>query len=271
MNSTIVLPRPRLLYWVAISLLLAPGCATRRYHPAPISPATSAAALETRSLSDPGLLSFLQKHLPAVPRTWDPTALTLAAIYYSPDLRVARAALKNAEASVITAGARPNPSLSVGPGHSSSPESPLFLESTFNVPIETARKRGYRILQAAREAESARLQLAEAGWQVAVRIRSALLATLIAERNLTLLKQEQGIRSEIVRLTEAQVSAGELPSPELTSARIDLTNVTLQTHVADAQVQQARADLAASLGVSESALQGTQLSWPELDHPPDDQ
>jgi outer membrane protein TolC len=95
-----------------------------------------------------------------------------------------------------------------------------------------------------------------------------LLALLIAERNLTLLKQEQGVRAEIVRLTEAQVNAGELPSPELTSARIDLTNVTLQVHGADAQLQQARVDLAASVGVSERALKEAQLSWPELDNPP---
>lgn len=269
MNSEIVVVCARRLSWTAISLLFLIGCATRRYHPAPILPVSSAEALETRSLDDPGLSIFLQKHLSGVPKTWDPAALTLAAVYYSPDLRVARATLQNAEAAVITAGARPNPSFSVGPGHSSSPESPLFLESTFNLPIETAGKRSYRLLQAAKEAESARLQFAETGWQVATRVRSSLLAVLIAERSLSLLQREQGIRSEIVRLTEAQVNAGELPSPELASARIDLTNVTLQTHVADAQLQQARADLAASIGVPELALRGVQLSWPELDHPPD--
>lgn len=269
MTFLILIARSRRLCWAVTSLMFLSGCAARRYHPAPISPATSAKALETRSLDDPGLSSFLLKHLSGVPKTWDPPALTLAAIYYSPDLRVTRAALKNAEAGVITAGARPNPSFSAGPGHSSSPESPLFLESTFNLPIETAGKRGYRLLQAAKEAESARLQLAEAGWRVATRVRSSLLAVLIAERSLSLLQQEQGIRSEIVRLTEAQVNAGELPSPELASARIDFTNVSLQTRVADAQLQQARADLAASVGVPELALQGVQLSWPELDNPPD--
>ena len=155
-----------------LALLLLAGCATKKYHPAPISPVVSAEALDTRSLSDPALLRFLQRHLPAVPKVSDPAALTLTAIYYSPELGVARASLKNAEAAIITAGARPNPTLHVGPGYSSSPESPLFLESAFNLPIETAGKRSYRILEARRAAESARLQLAEAGWQVAVRVRS---------------------------------------------------------------------------------------------------
>lgn len=272
MNFQKFVRRGHAVWWLGVaSLLVLAGCATRRYHAAPISPAASAAALETRSLSDPRLLDFLQKHGSGVPQTWSPAALTLTAIYYSPDLRIARALLKNAEAAVITAGARPNPSFSIGPGHSGSPESPLFLESSFNFPIETAGKRGYRILQATREAESARLQLAEQGWQVTARVRSALLALLIAERNLALLTQEQEIRRELVRLTEAQVNAGELPSPELTAARIDLTNTTMQAHVAEGQLQQTRVDLAAAIGVSESALEGAQLNWPELEHPPNDQ
>lgn len=257
-----------------VALLLLAGCATRRYHAAPISPIASAQALESRSLSDPGLLSFLQKSRGAgsvPPKTWGPAALTLTAIYYGPDLRVARAALKNAEAAIITAGARPNPNIHVGPGYSDSPESPLFLESAFNLPIETAGKRGYRILEATRQAESARLQLAEAGWQVAARVHSALLALLTTERSLALLQQEQNIRTELVRLTEAQVNAGELPSPVLASARIALTNVTLQTRAAEGQLQQAGADLAAALGVPDSALNGVQLSWPGLDHPLNDQ
>lgn len=252
--------------------LVLTGCAARKYRPAPITPVESAARLEARSLNDPGLQKFIQTNLGRTPpKVWNPAALTLAAIYYSPDLRIARATLKNSEAAIVTAGARPNPNLHIGPGYSGSPESPLFFESAFNVPIETAGKRGYRILQAVRQADSARLQLAEAGWQVAARVRSALLGLLIAERNLALLQQEQSIRTELVRLTDAQVNAGELASPILASARIDLTNVTLQARAAEGQLQQARADLAVAIGVPESALNGAQFIWPNFNHPPNDQ
>ena len=259
------------LFATCFILLLLVGCAAKKYRAAPISPAASAAALDARSLSDPGLLAFLQEHLPGTPRSWDPAALALTAIYYNPDLRVARATLRSAEASVIRGGARPNPILHVGPGYSSSPDSPLFFESAFNLPIETAGKRGYRILQATRQAEAARLQLAEAGWRVAGRVRSTLLGVFLAERNLALLQQEHAIHSDLVRLTEAQVTAGELPSPVLASARVDLTNLIIQTRAAEGQLQQARADLAAALGVPNSALDGTQLSWPDFEHPPSDQ
>lgn len=256
-------------------LLLLSGCAAHKYRPQPISPQVTAFELEQRTLSNPALRRFLEQY-PERPltwplKTWEPASLTLAAIHYSPDLRVARATLKNAEAAIITAGARPNPSIHVGPGYSSSPASPLFLESAFNLPIETAGKRGYRILEATRQAQAARLQLAEAGWQVASRVRSALLALLLAERNLVFLEQEQTIRTELVHLIEAQVNAGELPSPELAAARIELTSVIVQTRATEGEVQQARADLAATIGIPIPALNSVELSWPDFDHPPGDQ
>lgn len=265
----------RLLAGLSLFSLLLAGCSIHKYRPQPISPQSTAANLELRSLSNPDLGRFVEQNSPRAVtwpiKSWEPASLTLAAIYYSPDLRIARATLKSAEAAIITAGARPNPNLHVGPGYSASPEAPLFLESAFNLPIETAGKRGYRILEATRQAQAVRLQLAETGWQVATRARSAMLALLLAKRSLALLQQEQGIRTELVRLTEAQVNAGELPSPELASARIELTNATLQARAAEGEVQQARSELATAIGIPVSALDGLKLNWPNFDQPPSDQ
>lgn len=54
-------------------------------------------------------------------------------------------------------------------------------------------------------------------------------------------------------------------------ARIDLTNLTLQTRAAEGRLQQARVDIAAAIGIPEMALDGVQLSWPDFDRPPTDQ
>lgn len=67
------------------------------------------------------------------------------------------------------------------------------------------------------------------------------------------------------------MNAGELPNPDLVSARIDLTKVTLQARAAEGQRHLARADLAAAIGVPASALNGVQFGWPALDHPPGEQ
>ena len=82
-------------YWPAIIALgLVAGCA--RFHPQPLSPAETAAGLESRSLDNPRLKAFLEKNLnrelnPWPAAKWDFEMLTLAAFYYHPSLDVARA------------------------------------------------------------------------------------------------------------------------------------------------------------------------------------
>src|SRR5690349_18554421 len=81
----------------------------------------SASRLESQSLADPGLHAFVQENVghpvaPWPPETWDLRTLSLAALYCNPTLEAARARVAEVRAAVVTAGARPNPSLSVAPG-----------------------------------------------------------------------------------------------------------------------------------------------------------
>src|SRR5579862_3288097 len=103
-----------------VSVLLA-SCAAQRYVPAPLAADTEAAAFNARSLADPGLRSFEERCLggpiQAWPMpTWDLKALSLAAWYFNPQLDESRASLSESQAALKTAGARPNPTLSVSPG-----------------------------------------------------------------------------------------------------------------------------------------------------------
>ena len=87
--------------------------------------------------------------------------LTLAAFYYQPSLDVARAVLAEAQAGVVTAGARPNPTLGFTPQYVFNPgsEPPWVAALNLDWPIETAGKRGARIAQAKHLSESARLAI----------------------------------------------------------------------------------------------------------------
>ena len=94
--------------FVGAVALAATSC--RRFQPAPLSPADSASALESRSLTDPELRALFEQVLPGgAPRwpieKWDLSALTLAALYYNPSLEVACAQWRVAEAGIATAGA----------------------------------------------------------------------------------------------------------------------------------------------------------------------
>ena len=92
------------------------GCAT--YHPQPISPEKTAAAFDARSLTNENLRAFLETNQVAGEwprRSWDLNALTLVAFYYQPALAEARAQWAAVEATKITAGERPNPTVAVTP------------------------------------------------------------------------------------------------------------------------------------------------------------
>src|SRR6202049_1127259 len=121
------------------------GCAAQRYQAAPIVASTTASRLESRNLADSGLQSFVEQNLghsvsPWPPMTWDLQTLSLAALYFNPALDSARARVTGTEAALVTAGARPNPTLSIAPGI----PTPYLLTLDFAIPIETAGKRGDR-------------------------------------------------------------------------------------------------------------------------------
>src|SRR5437588_10176703 len=119
-------------------LVLMCGCVS--YHPRPISVEKSATDFDARGFEDAGLRAFLAtNHEPTEwPRKeWDLEALTLAAFYYQPDLDVARARWSAAHAAVVTAGERPNPSVSLTPTYDTSSTPPWILGLSFDIPIET--------------------------------------------------------------------------------------------------------------------------------------
>jgi cobalt-zinc-cadmium efflux system outer membrane protein len=159
------------------------GCAT--YHPEPLEPAKVAQQFESRSLSDAGLREYLNRNLGLKfsaypPPKWDLAALTLVGFYYSPDLAVADARVREADAAVITAGAVPNPTVHVGPQfrEAISPNFPPWGIGSFSLdlPIETAGKRGYRIAEAERLTDAARLAAGETAWTVRSHIRNNLFS-----------------------------------------------------------------------------------------------
>ncbi len=252
-----------------LCVLLSAGCAARRYQPAPIVPSQTAAKLELRSLGDAGLQAFMEKNVghalsPWPPKAWDPGTLSLAAWYFNPVLDGARAHVAETEAAVVTAGARPNPTLSIAPGI----PSPYLFNLDFSVPVETAGKRGHRVQIARSLNRTAQFDLADSAWRVRSAVRTALLNFLFTSRNLELLRSEEKLRREQVTLLEQRLSAGEIPRPEVDLARIELTKTHLAINTVEGQLGESRAALAASIGIPVGALQGVELSWPQLDSPP---
>src|SRR6266852_170272 len=250
-------------------IFLLAGCAVQRYRPAPIVASTTASGFESRSLADPGLQSFEEQNLghPVSPwplKTWDLQTLSLAALYFNPALEVARARVAGTEAALVTAGARPNPSLSVAPGI----PTPYLLTLDFSFPIATMGKRRRRIQVARSLDQAARFDLADSAWTIHTGVRIALLNYLLASRSLESFRSEEKVREEQINIFEQIFSAGEIPRQNLDLAQIELSKTHLAIGMADGQVGETKSALAAAVGLPVAALQSVDFSWPNIDMPP---
>ena len=250
-----------------LGIVLFAGCA--HFQPQPLAPEKSAAQLESRRLDDAGLKQFLEKNLGHELQTWPQTnwdlqSLTLAAFYFHPSLEVARDQWLVAQAGLKTAGARPNPSVSVTPGYDSQIPgnfSPWLVPVTFDLPIETAGKRGKRFAEAEKVAESARWDFVSAVWQIRSGVRASLLDFTIAGRRADLLRHQFTEQEQIVKLLQQRFDAGEISQPELTTAQIALNKTQLDLSDALSKESDARSRLAEALGLSEAALDGEDLNF----------
>ncbi|MHA3772533.1 TolC family protein [Verrucomicrobiota bacterium sgz303538] len=245
----------------AIMAVLAPGCAT--YHPQPISAEQTHAAFEGRALGGAELREFFRAHgRKGLPSRWDLDSLALAAMCHHGDVRVAMAQAETAKAAIITAGARPNPTLSFDPQWNrtfAAGISPWTLGFTLDVPIETAGKRGHRIAQAREQSRAAALRVSQAAWQVRSRLRKAMLDLFAADRRVALLTQQQGTQENTATLMEARIAAGEIARPEIVQSRLLLNQTRLLLATAQKQAAEARADVAAAVGIPSHSLTGVPL------------
>ena len=188
-----------------------------------------------------------------------------AALYFSPALDEARAQLALSQAGEITAGARPNPTLSLQPGV----PSPYLLSLDWSLPILTHGKRGLQMRQAATLTAASRLHLALAAWQARSAVRAALVnhwAVLADQRQL---QAEQAVQAARVTMLSQQLAAGEISRPELDTARIALTTTRQALLYAATTAMTTSAALAAALGVPAAALAHVRFAWPNWDAPPD--
>jgi outer membrane protein TolC len=240
------------------------GCV--RFHSQPLSPDKTAAQLEARSLTNVALKAFFETngYKDSWPlKSWSFGTLTLAAFYYNPSLDVARADWKAATAGEETAAERPNPTATATGIYepAAGAFSPWIPGVVFDLPIETAGKRRFRMDQAGHNAESARFSVATAAWQVRSAVRSSLLDFVSARRREDLLRSQLQSREEATRRLENQLQAGAISSLDMNVARLAL--IRSRADLADAQrmLAEARSRLATAIGVPTRALDDINIEF----------
>lgn len=247
------------------------GCAS--VPPVHVDVAGKAAEFRTRSLGDPGLAAFMRSargtDRSASDARFDLRSLELIALYDAPSLAIARAKWNAAKAAIRTAGAIPNPMLTLDPafvtGGGSAP--PFFLAATLIQLVETAGKRPLRIAKAQYSAEAARFQIMTAAWQTIARVDGAAIDLAAARAKIAALDQQAVVQQLVVDTAQKRLAVGLGSSVELTVARTALTHSTLDRETVRAAKIDAFHRLVEALGVPENALPLERLDL-ELVSPP---
>ena len=247
-----------------LTALALTGCV--HYQPQPLDAPKQAENFESRRLDDAGLRAFIATNLVREyprssifwpPKIWDLGLLTLAAYYFQPSLDVARAQLHVAEAAAISAGARPNPTVSFAPGlnaNSVAGASPWLMALGFDWPVETAGKRSLRMTQAQHLVRVARLNLLTVAWQVRAKVRDNFAALSSAVLEADILDDKVKLQKELVAKLEERLKAGAISLPEVLPARVALSRMEAELRAVRQSEADATGRLAAAIGIPLSVL-----------------
>ena len=250
------------------------GCA--HYAPKPLAPERTLQTLESRRLTDPELSRHIREKLArpesdaSVALRWGRAELLLAAMDLNPGLAEARAQLEQTSASLRTAGAIQNPTLSLATEYdlSRAAESPWLWGIGTSFLLDTFVGRTVRVNLAQAAVRGANADFTDAVWAVRRDLRAALLSTVVAQRRVTLLEPDVQQRSDLVRLARARVEAGESARAEGLQAEVELARSRAALEDARRTLLDGRAKLAAAVGVSDQALAEVSVTWDELDQVP---
>ena len=251
------------------STALLSACSFQSYSAKPIDPVQS---VQHYRAHDPVSAEFhsyaIAQGYPAdrLPiQQWGLRELTLSALFFHPQLDIARADLQASRAREISAGQRPNPTLSGSRGKSEDEVSPWIYSIGIDMPIQTAGKRQASIEQAVSLSEAARIEIGQSAWQVRNRLLNSWIEYNAAVHMREILQQELDLRSEIIDMLDARFEAGMISSVDSSNARLQLQKTQQSLATEKGRIPQLRAALASNAGLAPESFARIDLATRNLD------
>jgi outer membrane protein, heavy metal efflux system len=260
----------------ALFAALVCGCANQQsYEPKALDPKQTAAQFHARNLDEPALRRFMvERGYPDTtwpPVQWGLSELTLAALYFHPEVNVARAHWNSARTAVVTAASRDVPGLEIVPEFHSRTGgglSPWSLGLVVDFRIVRGGKRAARVEQATLSAEAARLDIGAAAWQVRSRLRGRLVDYQAAQSQAALAAREIETRSEITRLLEHRLALGAIANADMAPARVLEQEARFRGAQAQLRLDSALPALADAMGLPLQKIIGLEIAFKQWEQPP---
>lgn len=197
-------------------------------------------------------------------RQWGLRELTLCALFFHPQLDVARTKLQAAQAAEITAGQHPNPNLFGSLGHSQDDAAPWVYSLGIDIPIETAGKREASIAQAENLSAAARIDIGQTAWTVRSRLLASWIEYNAALQRQQLLQHELDLHREIADMLDARLDAGIISSVDISTARLQLQKSQQALAAEQGRIPQLRAVLAGNAGLAAETFNQLPLATADM-------
>ncbi len=256
--------------------LLCSACAFQSYQAKPISAQITANDFEKRSVSDENFISYLQnkgyssEQLPL--KSWDLNALIDCALFFHPNLNVARAQLSAAQASEALAS-KPNlPTLNGNIARSDRANgdiNPFAYQFSIDIPINTHNKREIQIESFSHLTEVAKLEIAQTAWNLRQPIALTLSELKWLDSQLKFSNQQTTLQQQVLSMLEKRKLLGLESSIEVSQATLQLQSI----NAAKSQLAQnkvvALGNLAQQIGLPISVVNAMPLNLADIKTHPD--
>lgn len=189
-------------------------------------------------------------------RVWTLAEAVEAARRQHPVIVATKQRLAVAEADMLEAGLRPNPSITIsGENFPLGPVqqgfnfgSTIDWFATLTQTFETAGKRGLRVAYAERGVEAARAEAAEAERRVIFEVKAAYQLVAITRLRQSLLRENLSNLNQLVSLNEIRVREGYAAEGDLIKVRLEAQRFEYQARRADLEFETARIGLLRAIG-----------------------
>lgn len=178
------------------------------------------------------------------------------------ELQAARRAVEAAQANTLSAGAPPNPTLSLGVsqinpavGVGSGPYKDKIVDSSIRLDqlIERGEKRELRVATA-RSLESASTQdLSDTYRQQRLALRSAYYDLLLAQDKLDIARDNASLFEHSLQAAELRLKAGDIAAADVSRLRVDALRAANDARAAEADLRRAQLMLAYMVGAEAQA------------------
>ena len=179
------------------------------------------------------------------------------------ELQAARRAVEAAGAGTLTAGARPNPTLSFGvstinlkEGVGSGPLSDKIVDSNVRIDqvIERGDKRELRLANARSLESASNADLSEAQRQQRLALRSAYYDLLFAQDKVDITRDTISLFEGSLRAAELRLKAGDIAAADVARLRVDALRAQNDARAAEADQHRAQFALAYMIGAEGRAV-----------------